>query len=295
MGIDGVGDQGTVVVSAALSIPSADAWRALTDPEVVQRWFGKLSGPLTEGGSSRLDFEDGDFFDIFDVDLQPVERIHYRWSFLGTSSPDSITWRIFPEDIGCVVAVIDFDSERNQKWIAMLKAGWLDFVQRLVDHTRTGQTTRYDWRRDFDGTVDLPGTSQEMWARLFDNSGISAWAPFLSDGVSENAECRPNDGLEPAVARVTRVTWEPPKALHFDITHPQWAIPTSVDISLSQLPRGVMLSVSHTGWELLQCNPAYSRQQRKRFADLWVSALSQARKAFAVRSADSPAPTETVA
>jgi uncharacterized protein YndB with AHSA1/START domain len=276
-GTDGVGSPCTVVVSAALSVSPATVWQALTEPEVVRQWFGKLSPALTQGGSTRLDFEDGDFFDIFDIELQPTGRVHYKWSFLGTSPPDSITWRILPEDIGCVVAVIDADPERSREWMGMLKEGWMDFVQRLTDHLRTGQNTRYDWRRDFDGSIELPGTLEEAWRNLLADERIKHWASFLSAGLSPNSECRPGDGAEPVTACVANVAWEAPKALTFDIIHDKWAQATSVAIRLNARRNGTMLSVNHVGWESLQADPTYGGRQRRRFADLWIDALWRAK------------------
>jgi uncharacterized protein YndB with AHSA1/START domain len=284
-GKDGVGNPGTVVVTSALSVTPATAWQALTEPEIVGQWFGKLSPPLSQGGSTRLDFEDGDFFNIFDIELQLTGRVHYKWSFLGTSPPDSITWQILPEDIGCVVAVIDADPERSPEWMSMLKEGWMDFVQRLTDHLKTGQNTRYDWRRDFDGSIQVAASLEDAWSSLLAGDRIRRWAPFLDGGLGKDAVCCPGDGAEPAILRVANTAWEPPETLTFDIIDEGRSQPTSVTLRLNRRRDGTMLSVSHVGWEQLQADPAYGGQQRKRFAALWIDALHRAEAVMAGKNA----------
>src|SRR5688500_2003004 len=98
---------GAVDGSAQVSAPFDKVWQSWTDAAVVAQWFGDLSGDLKSGGSARLDFGDGDFFDLDSIALSPPNVIEYDWKFLGIGPTDSITWQIEPNEGGCRVTVED--------------------------------------------------------------------------------------------------------------------------------------------------------------------------------------------
>ena len=76
-------DVGTVVVTVEVSAPIERVWQSLTEPDVASLWFGALDVQLTAGGSARLDFGDGDFFDLDSVKLNFPNVIQYDWRFLA--------------------------------------------------------------------------------------------------------------------------------------------------------------------------------------------------------------------
>src|SRR5207247_811199 len=89
---------GTVRVYAVIRATVEEAWAALTQRELVGRWFGDLSESLQPGGAHRLDFGDGDSFEIFDVALDPPFRLFYREAFGGAAGvPNPVPGRKSPQ------------------------------------------------------------------------------------------------------------------------------------------------------------------------------------------------------
>lgn len=265
--------QGSVVVELMIAAPIERTFAALADPVHIRQWFGVLSTPLVEGGKATLDFEDGDFFAMEDVHLAPPERLSYRWRFLGLSALDTIEWHLERAGERTRVTVVDTDPLRAPEWNEALREGWRDFTSRLVRHAETGENARYTWRRELDGGVEIaepPATVR----RLLAPDLLPRWLP--SGGVPDNgASWRLDDGLKPDRVRITEVHLGEP--LRFQVEHPSWKARTEVSVSLRARGAGSMLSFSHCGWEHVAGGDEYQKQQRRRFAALWISAMSRAR------------------
>lgn len=274
----GASSPGTVTVTIAPNVTAAKAWQALTEPSFVGRWFGTPSGVLRPGGSVGLDFGDGDFFEIEDIHLDPPNRIQYAWRFMGTGPQDSITWHITPKGSGCLVTVTDYQPERSREEAHLLRQGWLDFTQRLEQFLATSQSTRYDWRREFDAAIELPGTIEAVWGVLFSSGKQTQWLPLSTPSLEAGAPFTLDDNAEPPVLEVTDVIWNSPSRVAFQLAHSHWLHPTSCQLELSGRRHSTVLSVSHVGWEAISLHSADQLRQRKRFSQIWVTALKAARQ-----------------
>src|SRR5947209_3741587 len=171
-----------------IKAPARQVWQALTDPPVVSQWLGTLTTPLAEGQNTRLDFGDGDFFTLQDVVLNRPDHLRYSWRFLGIGPLDTIDWYIIPKGAGCRVTVTDSELERTPEAAAQLRKGWLDFTKRLKDYFVKGRPTRYSWRHDFDGSIEIDGGAEEIWDTLFGPDVLSKWLPL--DGPLLDEGCR---------------------------------------------------------------------------------------------------------
>jgi uncharacterized protein YndB with AHSA1/START domain len=267
---------GTVVVDVTLSASVTETWQALTEPTMVARWFGTLTETLAEGRSVCLDFGDGDFFDLEVIQLDPPHLLQYTWRFLGIGPLDTITWRIIPKDNGCLVTVIDSEPERSPESVLLLKEGWLDFTQRLKRFLTTGMPSRYDWRREFDGSIELASKLEDAWDVLFAPATQSEWLPFGGSVLQAGAHVTITDDAEPSLLQMTDVAWDAPTRVLFHLTHSDWLRPTRCQLELSPHGQGTLLTVSHTGWESISRDSSSQLQQRKRFSALWIPALQRA-------------------
>src|ERR1051325_7005653 len=137
---------GTVEITRALSASATTAWRALTDPEVVAKWFGTLTAPFRGGEDARLEFGDGDYFLLHTLRIDPPSLLQYSWRFLGIGPLDTITWRITARGDGCLVTVTDTEPDRSPEAALLLRTGWMDFTGRLEEFLSRGLPTRYPWR-----------------------------------------------------------------------------------------------------------------------------------------------------
>jgi uncharacterized protein YndB with AHSA1/START domain len=273
------GRSGTVVVSRTLRAPAEKVWRALTDPPLVSAWFGDLTAPLDGGGSARLEFGDGDFFLLEDVRLDPPRSLRYSWRFLGVGPRDDIRWTLAPAGEHCVVTVTDGEEERTPEDALQLRKGWLDFTRRLRDHLSNGENTRYPWRHDFDGGIELPCDAARARKKLFSPPAQAHWLPLAAGAtLSDGAWFHPADGEEPARLRVTHVEWESPDHVSFRLAASDWDRPTLCRLQLSARAQTTLLSISHRGWKLIGADRHYQKQQRRRFCQLWVHKLVEARR-----------------
>jgi uncharacterized protein YndB with AHSA1/START domain len=267
-------DPGTVTVTLQLDTPASRAWQLLTEPTMVARWFGTLTGTLAPGQPARLDFGDGDFFDLETLRLDPPFLLEYTWRFLGIGPLDTITWHIAPQEQGCLVTVIDSEPGRSHQSARELKEGWLDFTQRLEQFLVAGYPSRYDWRRQFDGSIEIGGNLESVWDSLFAPHRQPQWLPLLEGVLEEGGQFV---AVDPGEAfQISDVYWYPPHSMRFHLKHSGWLCPTYADLKLSSHAQGTLLSVSHTGWERISPNENYQLAQRKRFSTLWIMALQRA-------------------
>ncbi len=277
---------GTVVVGVEVRAPADVVWRSLTEPAVVASWFGDLSRELMPGGTSRLEFGDGDFFDIEAVRICAPEALQYRWRFLGIGPQDTVTWRLEPAGDSCRVTVTDSEPGRSHEAAMMLREGWLDFTSRLVEFHATGKPTRYDWRRELDVGVDIPGACAETLPSLSTPEAQSHYLPFQTP-LRPGATAEIPDGVQPRLFRISDVQWQSRSEVEFKLSGDGWVAPTVCRIDLIPRPTGLLLNVSHNGWEQISPDPAIQLQQRRRFCEHWIAALKRARQTFA-RMADAP-------
>jgi len=269
---------GTVNVSVQVAAPLEKVWQSLTEADVVAQWFGRLDKDLSSGSKARLDFGDGDFFDLDSVVLSPPDQIQYDWKFLGIGPCDSITWRIEPNEGGCLVTVTDMQPERSPEAVAMLREGWLDFTSRLVDFHATGKNARYDWRRELDVGLPIPGAAQDVWQSLFAPESQTSWLPFdaiLESGTTVSVI----DRAMPRRLKVVSVKWQAGHQVEFELTSDKWKEPTICRIELTAREDDTLVYVSHNGWENISDNPSEQLRQRKRFCTLWIDALKRASQA----------------
>src|SRR4029450_7618180 len=145
---------------------ASEACQPPTERDVVGCWFGNLSESLKPNGTHRLDFGDGDFFAINGVTFDPPRALGYRWRFLGTSPTDTISWSIEPEGSACRVSVTDAEPSRTAAGCKEMIQGWTDFLQRLQAYCLTGKNTRYPWRSEFGGSIELPVDPGRAFERL---------------------------------------------------------------------------------------------------------------------------------
>jgi uncharacterized protein YndB with AHSA1/START domain len=268
---------GTVVVSVEVEATVEAVWRSLITPAVVSRWFGELSAPLSQDGSARLAFGDGDFFDLKAISLVPPQLLRYDWRFQGTGPLDTITWHLQPYEKGCLVTVSDSEPGRTHEAAVMLREGWLDFTKRLVGFHATGESMRYDWRRELDVGIEIESPVEDVWYALFAPEAQPHWLPFNAS-LQSDTYATVSDEAEPLMLRLLDVEWKPCEQVVFQLSSEEWAKPTRCKLELTNHLSGTLLNVSHSGWEEIGHNPAAQLQQRKRFCTLWIDALKSSRQ-----------------
>ncbi len=269
---------GTAQVSVLVPAAVVAVWAALTERDVVGRWFGDLSGTLTQGGANRLDFGDGDFFEIDDVVPEPPHRLSYQWRFLGTGPRNAIDWSIEPLKDQCRVTVTDAEASRTPAGVAEMIEGWTDFLQRLRDYCATGQNTRYAWRQEFDGSIELPIAAAEAFDRLTSAEGQRHWLPWSASAIAPGTPVAMTDNGQPADLTIVTVNRDGKLAMRLSLASLQWLAPTNCSIEIRPWPRGSLLVISHSGWQAISARDDDRATQRHRFSALWIQALRTAQQ-----------------
>lgn len=255
---------GTVRATVLVPARPERLWDAITRRETVSMWFGDLSADMAPGKSTRLDFGDGDFFVIDKVRASHPNKLEYSWRFLGTGPQDFIMWEVTDQGEKCVLTVTDYEPSRTQKSGEELAEGWTDFLERLEKYLRTGDLTRYDWRRDFDGSIELPVTKAEAEQVLSVHRGRFLWKPLDTVLSSEPLE-------------VSAMQWKSADCIEFQVKAESWKHATACRLEIVPKPHGSALVIRHTGWAEIGEDPVFCMTERRRFSDKWIGALKETR------------------
>lgn len=253
--------QADVLAPASL----AQVWESITRRDLVSMWFGDLSADVAQGKDMRLDFGDGDFFMIDTISVEPPTKIKYFWRFLGTGPRDSITWELVDHGEKCLVTVTDWEPARSQKACAELAEGWTDFLERLERYLRTGDLARYDWRRDFDGAIELPVSATDAVRLLAPAPGHFLWLPIEKALLDE-----------PITISARQSS---PAALEFQLQAENWKQPTFCRVEIVARSTAVSaIVIRHTGWAEISDDSRFCMLERRRFAEKWIASLKEAQE-----------------
>ncbi|GAB3159145.1 hypothetical protein GCM10027290_63640 [Micromonospora sonneratiae] len=250
-------------------------WRAITEPSAVTAWFGTLTEPVTPGAAVRLDFDDGDYFDVVGDSLIPLRRLAYRWRFLGVGPEARITWQLSSSMDGTVIVLDDHAEGRPASEVTQLKAGWLDFLERLDRYLTTGEPARYGWRSLIDGGVQLPA-NREGWRPLRGHT-VTDWMPIATEGTDPRwFFVVDDDGPRRFAIRDWDLTVD--RSLSFAVAIPQARATTRCAVTTTPTDDSgrLLLNISHDGWTDLGLADLRARGLRHRFAAAWAEALRMA-------------------
>jgi uncharacterized protein YndB with AHSA1/START domain len=252
-----------------------EAWRALSEPARIEQWFGTISGELVPGAHVRLDFEDGDFFDI-DVERAAQPVLRWTWRFMGCGPADRIELRVEGSAGGSLVTVTDAEPDRSREQALEMGQGWRDFLSRLQRYLATGERSRYDWRSDVDVWIELAVDADA--ARRLLIGAASEWLPLEAGAASLIAAeaLVLDDGQGPATFAIGGIEGTGPASVRFELrpTGIDGALPT--EIAVGARGDGATLAISQSGFRDLPVDDAVQRRLRARFAAAWLAAARRA-------------------
>lgn len=263
---------GTVRVVLRIPLPPEQVWPALAERDRLAQWFGDLGDSWLAGRRTRVEFGDGDFFDIDIVEVSD-RSIRFDWSFLGVGPTARVLWRADPAGDGSTVVVEDVQPGRTPAEAEELRSGWTDFIERLSRYLTTGHRSRYGARNDIDGTIDVAGPA----GRLIVPDVIHRWLPIATDGFAPKWFFIVDDE-GPRRFAIDRWTAGPDE-VDFAVEVPGATRITEAHIALGPAGPGAPwhLSFRHTGWARLGLPDRQARLLRSRFTAAWVTALRDAR------------------
>lgn len=273
-------DSGTVRVGVRVRRPAREAWSALYERDRLAQWFGVLDRPWQVARPGRIDFGDGDFFDVTATGIREGRYLEFEWRFLGAGPAEAIRWSVTAAGGGARVEVTDTGRDRAAAEAGELAAGWTDFLERLARYLATGRPQRYAWRGDIDGSVDVPEGSVPPLAE----ARLHRWLPIAADGlVPRWFLIADQDGPR----RFEIEDWSAsPGALSFAVLIPDGGR-TRCQVAVSATSGGGMrLRFEHTGWHGLGLPDGRVLALRRRFARTWAAALAQVKDPASPRIRD---------
>lgn len=125
---------------------AADLWDAVTAPERLARWFTKVSGDLSQGGTFTIHFDDGDAPECRVETCEPGKAFSWSWPHQGATSLIEVS--VTPDDGGARLFLVHTRLSTIQA--PEYGAGWQAFVRSLDSYLgHPDASTSDDWWAEF--------------------------------------------------------------------------------------------------------------------------------------------------
>ena len=128
-------DRTTTMISVDqfIAAPPAKVWRALTEPELLARWWAAGDIAATVGHRFHLEMPGWGAVPCEVVEVEPERRFVYTFTENWT-----LVWRLVPEGAGTRLFLdhsgFDLDDKRSRDAFERMGPGWRDTVlPRLAD------------------------------------------------------------------------------------------------------------------------------------------------------------------
>ncbi|PQP16982.1 SRPBCC family protein [Rhodococcus opacus] len=117
----------TISVDQFIAAPPAKVWRALTEPELLARWWAAGDIAATVGHRFHLDMPGWGAVPCEVVEVEPERRFVYTFTENWT-----LVWRLVPEGAGTRLFLdhsgFDLDDKRSRDAFERMGPGWRDTV-----------------------------------------------------------------------------------------------------------------------------------------------------------------------
>ncbi|MDI9953443.1 SRPBCC domain-containing protein [Rhodococcus sp. IEGM 1305] len=117
----------TISVDQFIAAPPAKVWRALTEPELLARWWAAGDIAATVGHRFDLDMPGWGAVPCEVVEVEPERRFVYTFTENWT-----LVWRLVPEGAGTRLFLdhsgFDLDDKRSRDAFERMGPGWRDTV-----------------------------------------------------------------------------------------------------------------------------------------------------------------------
>jgi uncharacterized protein YndB with AHSA1/START domain len=238
-----------VVAQRRIPAPVERVWGYLSQEELIARWFADATR-FRPGQTFRLDLGDGDFYNGRISLWSPPSVLEFRWRFMGIGPEYEVCLSLLPRKGGTELSIQDKGAVTLDEALC-LRVGWGEFLFRIEKAIREGRSARFDWRREITLTAILDGRGPQVRAALADPDW---YRQALADTRARAIDASP-EGMTAVVA------------------NDAWGgTTTRLDIQFRRSGQTDYLFLAHRGWAELPA--ACAAGERRRFAGLWVDALS---------------------
>ena len=283
-----------LITSIELPYLPETLWQTLTDPARISHWFAHCNGSLlATDRDTVLDFEDGEFFLVRPVHVDPPKELQYYARWLGIGQASSITWRL--ESLGAMTRLTVIEEAVNPPWDWQTwnGGGWPGILEQLAAHMRTGTTWRWPWRRMGPYVqIELPASIYEAWDRLFGPDGLKYWLVTMQGRLEPGATLPilmgdASGALQMIVDEVIQPGQLPPSFLPhvtYRLQRPAWQCDVPGRLWLEPAGWGrSLLQAFHYNWEGLPAG--LQKSERRLLTGYWAEAARRARQYILMPSA----------
>lgn len=118
-----------------LDVPAAKVWAALTDPDVLKNWLGRVEIEPRLGGKFVITFKDNaDTVTGTILAFEPERLLAYRWSDKYTPPGASVRWTLSPNGAKACTLTLTHILPAGCKAddIVSFGAGWHSFLDAML-------------------------------------------------------------------------------------------------------------------------------------------------------------------
>jgi len=257
-------------VTRAVRASAEEIWAALSDPDIVRKWWGELSSPFRLGRLSQLTLGDGDIHLLEIIALEPPRCLEFSRRLFGIGPKETMRWEIITKEDGCVVTLSDSALEAGGHCRDAERTEWRFYTDRLEKCLEKAPLPPVPQSREFVLSTDLPGSTASVrphLAKYLQKMFDSPRDPFVE---AYRATLSLRDGGEPDDLEIAVGPVDPAaSSVSFELTHPTWLLPTSARLQLRQREQVTRLTIRHRGWAGIAFDDATRARQRARFARFW--------------------------
>jgi uncharacterized protein YndB with AHSA1/START domain len=285
-----------LVSSVVIPCPVEEVWNALVIPQRVTNWFATSHRSLGDTDSDvMLDFDDGEFFLVRTMEVQPLRQLRYVARWLGIGQATSVTWSLHPDGPMTEVRVTEEAENPPWDWQTWNGGGWPGILDQLAAHIRTGTRWRWPWRRMGPYVqIELPIPFFAAWDTLFGEAGPKYWLlvrngrmapgvnlPITIGDASGNLEMAVEEVMQPGEQAPSFLPW-----VSYKLGRSGWGsarVPGRIWLEPAGWGR-CLLQAFHYNWESLP--EGLQLSERRILAGYWMDA---ARRALQLISMAAPA------
>jgi uncharacterized protein YndB with AHSA1/START domain len=269
--------------------PRERVWQALTSPERLAKWLAVSVGSFLQTDRDMvLDFEDGEYFLVRPVEVDPPERLRYYARWLGIGQATCVTWLLRDSGMGTRISVIEEATNPPWDWQTWNGGGWPGILEQLAAHLRTGMPWRWPWRRMGPYVqVELPVPVYPAWDQLFSASGLKYWLIAQTGEIAAGTTVPIMMGdasgtLEMTIREVVGPGQMPPSFLpyvNYTLRRPAWHCDIGGRLWLEPAGWGkCLLQAFHYNWEALPGD--LQKSERRILTGYWAESARRAQQVF---------------
>lgn len=257
-------------VTRAVRATAEEVWAALSEPDIVRKWWGDLSCRFRLGRLSQLTLPDGDVHLVEIIKLEPPRRLELGRRLFGIAPKETIRWEIITKEDGCLVTVSDAALEPDGDRRGAELTEWLFYSDRLEKCLEKAPLPPVPPVREFLLSTDLPGSTASVRSHLTEYLKKGFDAPHDPFVEQYRATLSLRDGAEPDDVEIAVGPADPGGcSVSLELAHATWLLPTSARLYLRQREQGTRLTVRHGGWAGIAFDDEARARQRARFARFW--------------------------